>query len=370
MTIAAESVIVPGQRRGRFHRLRVEVVEPVADDAVAVTFLVPAAVQELFRFRAGQHLTLRFWKDGREERRSYSICVPEASSRLRIGVRRLPGGWVSGHIHDRLGPGDEVDVLEPAGGFTVDLAPGPGRRFVALAAGSGITPVISLVATILEAERSSQITLLYGNRGVGTTMFLDELAALKDRYPSRLNLLHLFSRERQIVEARNGRIDRGRLLWLGRHMVDAATVHTWLLCGPHAMVTAARATLAEMGVSADRVRSELFFVEDVPPHRSAADVEALSRPGEVTVSALLDGRESRFTMSRSEVLVDGLARIREDAPFSCKGGVCATCRARLVEGRVVMDHSYALDAADRGAGYILTCQSHPLTDRIVLDYDR
>lgn len=370
MTIVADSVMAPAQRRGRFHRLRVDAVEPVADDAVAVTLSVPAAVQDLFRFRAGQHLTLRFWKEGREERRSYSICVPESSPHLRIGVRRLPGGWVSSHIHDQLTPGDEVEVLEPAGGFTVDLAPGPERRFVALAAGSGITPVISLVATILGVELSSQVALLYGNRGVGTTMFLEELAALKDRHPSRLNLLHLFSRERQMVDSRNGRIDRDRLLWLGRHIVDPASVHAWLLCGPHAMVTTARATLAEMGVSPDRVRSELFFIEDVPPQRSAAEEEALSRPGEVTVSARLDGRESRFSMSRSEVLVDGLARIREDAPFSCKGGVCATCRARLVEGRVVMDHSYALDAADRAAGYILTCQSHPLTDHIVLDYDR
>ncbi len=364
----APAEVPRGGARGNFHRLTVSELERVADDAVAVTFEVPADLREVFQFRAGQHLTVRFGLAAGDQRRSYSICSPAPFGSLRVGVRRLAGGQVSTHIHDHLRVGDRVDVMPPAGSFT--LAPGPALgRLVALAAGSGITPVLSLVSTALRSDPEAEFTVVYSNRSVGSAMFLDALADLKDRWPARLQLIHLFSREPQTLATRNGRVDRARLIGLMEELRRPETVSTWYLCGPVGMVGAAQGVLAESGIPRERVRQELFFVEDEPPVRSAAEARELARPGEVTVRARLNGRETTFVTRRGLALVDGLAAVRDDAPFSCKGGVCATCRARLVEGRVAMDHTYALDASDRERGFVLTCQARPLTDVIALDYD-
>ena len=357
-----------GGARGNFHQLVVSEIQRVAEDAVAVTFEPPADLSGVFQFRAGQHLALRFELSGGEQRRSYSVCSPAPQGPLRVGVRRLPGGLVSTHIHDHLRVGDLVDVMPPAGSFT--LAQGqPLGRLVALAAGSGITPVLSLVATALGTDPAAEFTVVYSNRSVGSTMFLDELADLKDRWPARVQLFPLFSREPQTVAARNGRLDPARLRGLIEEIGRPESVSTWYLCGPLGMVGNAQQILGEAGIPLAKVRRELFFVEDEPPVRSAAEAVELARPGEVTVRARLNGRETTFSTRRDVALVDGLAAVREDAPFSCKGGVCATCRARLLEGRVAMDHTYALDASDRENGFVLTCQAHPLTDVIVLDYD-
>jgi ring-1,2-phenylacetyl-CoA epoxidase subunit PaaE len=359
----------PPTRRGGFHRLTVGAIEPVAEDAVAVSLKVPSELEERFLFEAGQHLTLRAVLDGAELRRTYSICAEAGRGQLRIGVRRLPGGAFSTYLHEHLRPGDQIEVMEPAGRFTLPLDPGAEREYVAVAAGSGITPVMSLVATALRRELRSRVTLLYGNRTVGSAMFLDELADLKDRYPDRLQLLYSFSRERQQVELQNGRLDGKRVGQIAERMLPVGAVQSWLLCGPYPMVEGVRSTLQGLGVAGTRIHAELFFVEDAPPERSAVEEEALSRAGEVTVRARLDGRETSFKMSRGGTIVDGLLTVRQDAPYSCKGGVCATCRARLVEGEVTMDHTYALETAEREDGYILTCQSHPVSDRIVVDYD-
>lgn len=355
--------------RGLFHRLRVAGLEPVAEDAVAVTFEVPSELEGRFRFRAGQHLTLRMPGPGSEERRTYSICSAAPRGPLRVGVRLLPGGLVSTRINRELRVGDELEVMEPAGSFTFDATPGAGSRYAAVAAGSGITPVLSLVSTAFAEQPRSTFTLIYGNRSVGSTMFLDELGQLKDRYPSRLQLLLVFSRERHALELQNGRIDRPKLRLIAPLLPPPGAVQGWFLCGPHAMIGEVRGALAELAVDPGKIRTELFYVEDVPPTRTAAEIDELARPGEVTVTARLNGRESTFAAARSQVLVDALAAVRDDAPFSCKGGVCATCRARLLEGRVAMDHTYALDDSDRARGFILTCQSHPISDRIVVDYD-
>ena len=356
-------------RPGAFHPLRVVAVNPVAADAVAITFAVPPALAPAFRFQAGQHCTLRTTLDGVELRRSYSICAPAPDGPLRVAVRRLPGGLVSRHLHDELRPGDLCEVMEPAGGFTMPFDPAVRRRYCAIAAGSGITPVLSLVATALATEPGSEVVLLYGNRTVGSAMFVDEIADLKDRHPARLQVLHVLSRERQEVELANGRLDGAKLRTLFQTMVAPRSVDVFWLCGPHPMVLEARVVLEAQGVAATAVRTELFFVEERPPQRTRAEETALARPGVVTVTARLDGRETTFTMGRSGTLVDGLLTVRPDAPFSCKGGVCATCRARLLEGEVAMDHTYALEPAEQAQGYVLTCQSHPLTDRVVVDYD-
>jgi len=341
----------------------------LAEDAVAVSFEVPDDLRVRFDFEAGQHLTLRLVIDGVELRRSYSICVPPGHGRLQIGVRRLAGGVFSTYIHDQLEVGDWVEVMDPAGHFTLPLDPGAQHQYVAIAAGSGITPVISLLGAVLERESGTQATLLYGNRTVGSTMFLDQLADLKDRYPSRFQLVELFSRELQQVELHNGRLDQAKVTQVATRLVDPWGVDGWLVCGPHLMLEGVRRALEELGVPAGRVHSELFFVEDAPPERTQAVQQALARPGEVTVTARLDGRETTFTMPPRGTIVDGLLTVRGDAPYSCKGGVCATCRARLVAGEVAMDHNYALEPSDREEGFILTCQAHPISDRVVVDYD-
>ena len=342
---------------------------PVAEDAVAVSFDLPPELESRFAFQAGQHLTLRLVTAGVELRRTYSICVPAGHNQLTIGVRKLPGGVFSTFVHDQLRVGDVVEVMEPAGHFTLALDPHARHTYVAIAAGSGITPVISLLGTVLERERDSQATLLYGNRTVGSTMFLDQLAELKDRYPRRFQLVEVFSRERQQVDFLNGRLDQAKVAQVAKALLDVGRVDTWLVCGPHLQLEGVRLALDELGVAADRVRSELFFVEDAPPERTQAVQQALARPGEVIVTARLDGRETTFTMNHSGAIVDGLLSVRGDAPYSCKGGVCATCRARLVEGEVAMDHTYALEPAEREDGFILTCQAHPISDRVVVDYD-
>lgn len=357
------------KRRAGFHKLTVESIEAVANDAVAVTFTVPPGLEERFQYSAGQHLTVRAKQLGDDVRRTYSICSPPSAHRLRVGVRRLPGGLMSEFIHSQLRVGEELEVMEPAGNFTLAFDPGAERSYVAIAAGSGITPILALVAETLGTEPRSQFTLLYGNRTVESTMFLDELADLKDRYPDRLQLIHLFSRQRQSQEINNGRLDREKLARLVDVFVTPGDVHAWLLCGPFEMVRAARRLVGERGVTESLVKTELFFVEDEPPLRTSAEAEALSRSGLVEVRATLDGRETLFTMTREQKIVDALGLVRPDAPFSCKGGVCATCRARLIEGQVVMDHTYALEESEREQGWVLTCQAHPISDTVVVDYD-
>jgi len=357
------------KHRSGFHSLVVASVEAVAEDAVAVTLQVPPCLKERFRYAAGQHLTVRAKQLGDDVRRTYSICSPPREHRLRVGVRRLPGGLVSEFINSQLKAGDELEVMEPAGNFTLTFDEAAKRSYVAIAAGSGITPILALAAEALGAEPGSQFTILYGNRTAESTMFLDELADLKDRYPARLQLVHLFSRQRQNQELNGGRLDREKLARLIDGFLSPLEVSAWLLCGPFEMVRAARQLLCAAGVAEARIKTELFFVEEEPPTRTSAELEALSREGLVQVRARLDGRETQFTMTREQKIVDALAAVRPDAPFSCKGGVCATCRARLVEGRVVMDHTYALEESERELGWILTCQAHPVTDTIVVDYD-
>ncbi len=356
--------------RGGFYELTVTAVERVADDAVAVSFAVPPELRERFHFQAGQHLTIRAWVDGAEVRRTYSICVPPSTGQLRIGVRRVPNGILSRFLFEEVAPGARVEVMEPAGSFTLPFDHGARRSYVALVAGSGITPVLAIAAEALAAEPESQMTICYGNRTVETAMFLDELADLKDRHPARLQLVHLFSRQQQQLALNNGRLDSHKIQLLMDKVVGAPEqVTSFLLCGPFAMIQEARRTLTGLGVPGERIKAELFFVEDEAPVRSATEQMEIAQPGQVLVRARLNGRETEFAMNRSGKIVDALAAIRPDAPFSCKGGVCGTCRARLLEGRVAMDHTYALEEKDRSDGYVLTCQSHPLTETVIVDYD-
>ena len=373
VTAVTEPVAAVG--RSRFHRLTVSRVEPLTDDAVAVTFRVPPDLRDAYAYRAGQHLTLRAEVDGHELRRSYSICAPVsayATSELRVAVKRLAGGAFSGWLHEHLRPGTELDVLTPLGHFGSRAGVPTSGQHVAIAAGSGITPVLSILSTVLEQSPTSSATLLYGNQRGATVMFLDELADLKDRYLQRFQLVHVLSRERQDAELLSGRLDPpriGRLLdAFVRDEASLDQVAQWYLCGPHAMVTGARDLLAVRGVPAERVHLELFHVEDVAPVRTPE--QAVDDARAATVLVTLDGRTSEVAMrSRDESVLAATLRVRPDAPFACTGGVCGTCRARVVEGQVRMDRNYALEPDELARGIVLACQSHPVTDRVSLTYD-
>ncbi|MBO0832414.1 MAG: phenylacetate-CoA oxygenase/reductase subunit PaaK [Actinobacteria bacterium] len=352
-------------RAGRraFRQLIVQRVDRLCADAVAVTFEVPAELGEEFRFAPGQSLTLRRFVDGRDERRSYSICAA-AGQPLRIGVREVPGGALSGWLVHEVQPGDRIEVQPPSGAFTPDLE--VSGRHVLIAAGSGITPVLSITASALAGSRS-EVTLLYGNRRADTVMFADEIADLKDAYPQRLQLVHVLSREPQEVELFSGRLDAARLRLLLPALCDVGSVDHWWLCGPYGMVTDAMALLGELGVPADRVHRELFYVEDVAPEPEQHVEEPVTSGCQATV--ILDGRQTPVTIPAGTPVLDGAQRARPDLPFACKGGVCGTCRARVVSGSVRMRRNFALEQAELDAGFVLTCQSLPLTEELTVDYD-
>ncbi|MGZ4543866.1 MAG: 1,2-phenylacetyl-CoA epoxidase subunit PaaE [Blastococcus sp.] len=351
--------------RPQFRPLRVARVDRLTDDAAAVTFDVPAELAADYAFRAGQSLTLRRTDDGGDQRRDYSICAPVGAS-LRIGVREVPGGLFSSWLVRSVRPGDEIEVLPPAGRFTADLST-PGDH-VFVVAGSGITPALSLATTVLR-DGESTVTLFYGNRRTDTVMFADELADLKDRYGPRLTLVHVLSREPRDTEVTSGRLDGPRLRTLIGALVDAEHVDHWWLCGPHGLVTEARALLAELGVPRERVHQELFYVDDVPPSPVRGDDATVTGPSsEVTV--VLDGRATPLTLPRDVPVLDAAQQVRADLPFACKGGVCGTCRAKVTSGEVAMRRNYALEPEEVAAGYVLTCQSLPVSETVTVDYDQ
>ncbi len=346
--------------RTDFHTLTVARVDPLTDDSAAVTFAVPAELRTEFAFAPGQSLTVRRG----ENRRSYSICAP-AGRAPRIGVREVAGGAVSGWLVHQVRPGDTLDVQPPAGAFTADLS--AAGNHVLIAAGSGITPVLSIAASVLGAHAESTVTLFYGNRRSDSVMFVDEVADLKDAYPARMRLVHVLSREAQEVELFNGRLDADKLRTLLPLTVDPAAVDHWWLCGPFGMVTDAIDVLTGLGVERTRIHRELFYVEDVAPEQ-VHHTDAPPGPGaEVTV--ILDGRSTRLTVPAHTPVLDAAQQVRPDLPFACKGGVCGTCRARVVDGEVRMRRNYALEQDELDAGYVLTCQALPVSDAVTVDYD-
>ncbi len=349
-----------------FTALRVAAVDRLTRDAVAVTFDVPPVLREAFRFAPGQHLTLRRVQDGQDLRRTYSVCASAAGGPLRVAVKRLEGGAVSSWACEALRAGDEVEVLPPAGRFGPRVDPGRARRYGLVAAGSGITPVLSIAATVLDVEPDSTVALVYGNRTTDSVMFLDELADLKDRWPGRLELLHVLSREEQGSPLLSGRLDRARVQALLAALLPPDDVDEWYLCGPFGMVTDARAALLDAGVDPGCVHTELFHAGAPPPR---APRPAGSPAGTSSVSARLHGRTTTVEVDRDgPAVLDALLAVRPDAPYACKGGVCGTCRARVESGAVEMDVNWALEPDELAAGVVLTCQAHPTTDEVRLTY--
>ncbi|WP_369167150.1 1,2-phenylacetyl-CoA epoxidase subunit PaaE [Streptomyces sp. R28] len=353
------------RRRPAFHALRVAAVTPLCADAVAVAFDIPAELAEEFAFAPGQSLTVRREIDGRDERRSYSICSPVGSS-PRIGVRVVPGGLFSSWLVEDVRPGDIVEVMAPTGAFTPDLT--THGHHVLIAAGSGITPMMSIAESVLAADSRSTVTLFYGNRRTDTVMFADELADLKDLYPARFQLAHVLSREPREAEVLSGRIDADRLSTLIDALVDVRGADHWWLCGPHGMVRDAQRVLEGLGVPAERVHQELFYADDEPVREAHHEEAGPTGPvSEVTIT--LDGRSTTAALPRERTVLDGAQRSRPDLPFACKGGVCGTCRALVTDGKVDMRRNFALEAAEVAAGYVLTCQSYPVSETLTVDYD-
>ena len=352
-----------------FYPLKVAEIVPETAEANSIRFDVPADLRNTFGFKAGQHLTLKATIEGEEVRRNYSLCTAPAEQDWMVTVKRIAGGLFSNWVGDNLKAGDTVEVMPPHGSFTTEFSPSVKRHIVGIAGGSGITPVLSLLKTTLNEEPQSQFTLLYGNRDSSSIIFLDELANLKDRYLGRLSLHHFLAEEEGDIELFNGMLDRERCHLAVESLIgDARSVDAWFICGPGPMMDAAEATLIERGVERERIHIERFTA-DRPSAALAAEIAQLqTQAAGTTVSVTLDGRTRRVAFTESNIL-DSARASGLPAPFACKAGVCATCRAKVTSGKVEMAARYGLTDEEVAAGYVLTCQSVPVGDGVAVDYD-
>jgi len=352
-----------------FYPLRVAEIVPETDEANSIRFEVPPELKDAFRFKAGQHLSLRVDVDGEEVRRNYSLCTAPADGDLMVTVKRIASGVFSNWVGDNLKPGDTLDVMTPHGSFTSVFDPQAKRHYVGFAGGSGITPVISLIRTALSVEPGSSFTLFYGNRDSNSVIFLEALAALKDRYMGRFELYHFLSDEEGDVELFNGMLDRETCDEAIEHLVDdPQEVSAWFICGPGPMMDAAESALVDKGVAKERIHIERFTAGR-PSAALAAQMAALQEEAAgQTLSVTLDGRTRKVEFSAANIL-DSARDAGMPAPFACKAGVCATCRAKVTKGKVEMAARYGLTDDEIAAGYVLTCQSVPVGEGVAVDYD-
>lgn len=350
----------------KFHPLKIAEVRRETPDAISLRFELPSELADDYRFVQGQHLTLKTHVQGEELRRSYSICAGVDDGELRVAIKKIGGGRFSTWANDAIKVGDVIDVMTPEGRFHTELDPSNAKHYVAFAAGSGITPVLSLIKTTLKAEPNSRFTLIYGNRRQASIIFAEALEDIKDRYMTRFTMYHVFSREEQEVPLFNGRLDRERVAAFLDTLVPAADIDAAFICGPGAMIDEVEAGLLAGGVKPENIHLERFGIPDSGPEHH---VEPGDAP-QARVTLIVDGlrREMEFRAEDTSILDVGL-RAGLDLPYSCKGGVCCTCRAKVLEGKVRMDKNYTLEQPDIDAGYVLTCQSHPLTEKVVISYD-
>ena len=352
-----------------FHKLAVASVEAITRDSLAITLEVPEDLQKEFEYVQGQYLTLRATIDGLDVRRSYSICSAVQDKRLRVAIKKVADGTFSNWATANLLPGISVDVMPPQGHFHIPLAPELSRHVMAVAAGSGITPILSIIKTMLIAEPFTRITLVYGNRSSGGVMFKEELEDLKDRFLARFNLVWVMSREAQDIGLFNGRIDYDKISELLTRWVDPASVDAAFICGPHDMMLAVTRALEDKGVHKSRIKAELF---GTPLATRPQAVQATQRVGErCEVEVVLDGSRHSFSMPKNGIsLVDAGLKAGIEMPYACKGGVCSTCRAQVLSGEVDMDNNFALEDYEVARGFVLCCQSFPVSDKLVIDFDQ
>lgn len=354
----------------KFYPLTVAKVKHETRDAIAVAFDLPPRLQDTFQYRQGQHLTLRAMIDGEDVRRSYSICSAVQDRQLRVAIKRVPGGLFSTWANECLKPGVTVDVMPPEGRFNLPLEPASCRHYLAFAAGSGITPILSIVKTTLQAEPHSRFTVLYGNRASSSVIFRDELAELKDIYMERLNLVYVMSREPQDIELFHGRITQDKCRQLFQHWLRVEDVDYAFICGPEDMMHGVSAALQEAGMPKERIRIELFAAGSPRQVRESRSVYAVEARHQTEVTVIMDGNHASFTMDKDkESVLDAGLRAGIDLRYSCKGGVCSTCRCKVLEGQVEMDVNYALEDYEVARGFVLSCQSFPVSDKVVIDFD-
>jgi ring-1,2-phenylacetyl-CoA epoxidase subunit PaaE len=355
-----------------FHPLRVRSITPDTPEAVIVTFDVPPALRPVFGFTQGQYLTLRTEIDGQDLRRSYSICAGIDDGELRVGVRKVKGGVFSNWINEHLRPGDSLSVMAPQGRFFVPIAPQAQRHHLGIAGGSGITPILSIMKTVLAREPASRFTLIYGNRSLRSTMFKEEIDDLKDRYLTRLVLHHVFSDEHTDASINHGVMNRDKIGEFLQVLVPAASIAHAYICGPFQMNDEAEAALLAAGVAPERIHIERFGIAQP----AAAQVGAVIHRGhaedaeQARVVIIRDGLQREILFHRDQPsILDAASAAGLEVPFSCTSGVCGTCRCRLVEGEVRMERNFALDKKEVAAGFVLACQAHPTTERVVLSFD-
>ena len=352
----------------RFHRLSIAEIHPEAPDAFLIRFAVPEALRKAYAFEAGQYLTMRAMIGGREERRAYSICAGPDDAALTIAIRRLDDGVFSAWAHEHLHEGDALDVMTPTGRFGIAFAPEQARVHVAFAAGSGITPVMSILRGVLAREPRSRFVLFYGNRSIASIMFREALADLKDQYGQRFALYHILSREAQDLPLLNGRLDGVKASLLLRHVVPGATIDHAFLCGPPGMIGALEPVLMGASIPPGRIHIERFVSGEGGVPRVASPRPAI-RSGGKRARIRHDGKDTEIVMAEGQSILDAALRAGLDLPYACKGGMCGTCRAKLTEGDARMTVNYALDPRETAAGFLLTCQARALSAFVAVDYD-
>jgi ring-1,2-phenylacetyl-CoA epoxidase subunit PaaE len=353
-----------------FHRLRVAEVKRETPDAVSVRFELPEALRETFAFKAGQHLTFRREIGGEEVRRNYSVCVAPSEGMLKIGVKKIAGGAFSSWVNDALKAGDELEVMAPHGSFCRTFDADARRKYVGFAGGSGITPVLSLLKTALAMEPHSRFTLFYGNRNSIGVMFLDEIADLKDRYLDRLSVFHFLEDEEEEIELFNGRLDRAKVEDLLSTLVKPAHVDAFFICGPGPMMDAAEDALLARGVEKSRILIERFTTGPLSEAQAAAARALEQKAAGLKMNVTLNGRRMNVSFDPAQhSILDNVRAAGLPAPFACKGGVCATCRAKVTAGEVSMKVNYGLSEQEIADGYVLTCQATPVSEGVVLTYD-
>lgn len=353
-----------------FHRLKVAEVRRETADAVSILFEVPAALREAFAFRAGQHLTLKADIDGEDIRRTYSVCVSPAENEMRIAIKQMPGGRFSSWANAKIAVGQSLEVLPPMGRFVTPAEEAANPHYVAIAGGSGITPVISIMKAVLHEKPRARVTLLYGNRDTASIMFLEELASLKNRYLDRVEIYHFLENEAEEIELFNGRLDRAKCEEVLSTLIDVKSTDAFFICGPGPMMDAAEAALTARGVSPGDIFIERFTTSQLSAEQIARNEALQQKAAGAGLSVVLDGRRSKiaFDAAKGNIL-ESVHAAGLPAPYACKGGVCTTCRAKVVSGTVEMKKNYGLTREEVAAGYVLTCQAIPTSDEVVLNYD-
>ena len=354
----------------QFQALTVATVIHETRDTIAVTFAVPPALRERFQFTQGQHLTLRAMIDAEDVRRSYSICSAVQDAQLRVAIKRVPGGTFSTWANDTLRAGAVLEVMPPMGHFNVPLSAENEKHYLAFAAGSGITPMLSIIKTTLQAEPRSRFTLFYGNRASSSVIFKSELAELKDRYMGRFQLTYVMSREQQDIDLFNGRITKEKCAQFFQHWIDLADIDQAFICGPEQMMHDVSQALQDNGLAKEKIKIELFAAS-VPKRAHASSKQPLAGSHDCDVTVIIDGAHIRFAMEKDkESVLDAALRQGIDMRYACKAGVCSTCRCKVVEGKVDMDANYALEDYEVARGVALSCQSFPVSDTLVMDFDQ